>query len=785
MSVWTLLRAQFRQRKGAWWSVLILSLTATIALNSAISSIARLQERARDAAVESGVGDVTYYYFQQSPSDEDRAKLEEVEEVGKAINIEQITTTNMRNITINGEESNLFTRFQPYPQKELNFPVFNEDYTGFLADFPEPKPGEVYLPISNRDEFSCEVGDLVKLETPSVQKNYRIAGFVENIFQIKMIVFGVRYVYMNEQDYAELEQLWKKYPFEFHKMSEIQVYRSEVAKALNLEEFVKVLGKKTNLSQYSEVRIDQSDLIGISTQMSKLYMSFILIFAGLLFVLALIVIQFHVNASLEEEYQNLGALKAMGCKNSVLRKVYLCFFLSALLLALWLGTVIAAVLMRYSQGFFLNINSLLIKNHLAYKEVGIAMASILLLTMLFVLHKLRKIGKISPLQALNQGYASQNTSSLGRVPLAPSFLNLRLATRQLLSSLGQYISAMMVITCMLFFILTVSSIITAMEPDRMMSDYYGFDFDVQVKYKDLTQKEAVEKEMSKISPILDSYALGFKVLDHEGISGGIFVAENAKAFSAVIEGHAPQNDREVGLTRIMAEKLELAPGDTLTFHWGGRTEDYVVSGTYQSLNNLGRSFGMLTGGIKRLDPNFEETDYNYLIKDRRAASEVNKQLMKKFPEVIECVDAEQIRASLRDLNVNSDRLTALVTIISLVFVVISCYIVAKKIFLRERMEYGVFKSIGMRSGRLRRIFTIRFLLIAIVACVLGYFLYRLLGDLLISKIFIAIGISEFEGKLTPLAQVLPAAFLCLVFTTFAWFISGQIKQVEVRELIAE
>lgn len=785
MSIITLLRAQFRQRKGAWISVFILSFIASLAVSFSISSSIRLKKRAKESADFSNIGDVLYYYYDQLPSQQDRDQAEALDEVEEVRYIEQICPIRISDVNFNGEESTAFVRFQAYPTGDLRFPIFNESLNGFLDDFPVPDRGEVYLPVSYESEYDLEIGDPVSITADQVKKDYKVAGFIESILQIKMINYGIRYVYMNPTDYEDLEKAMADYPQDLYKTAEVQVMRSKTTEGLSEEEFFKMLGEETNLSDASEMRIAKGDILSISTQMSNIYITFLLIFAALLYILALIVIQFHVNSSLEEEYRNLGTLKAVGCQNVVLQKVYMFFFSSAVFMALVFGFLFGGWLMHFSQSFFLDVNSLLIKNQLAVQPVLMIMALIFLTCLAFVWFKMRKIGKISPLRALSGGRAAHYYSSFGQVPLAPQSLSIRLALRQLFFGLKQYLSALIVIASMMFFVLTVSSVITAMEPDRMMADYYGFDFDVQVFYKDETKRDEVEEELRKISEIRDSYGLSFRVLDYEGVSAGIFIVEKPENFSALIEGQAPKYDNEIALTRIMADKMEIRIGDTITIKMNDRSEDFLVTGTYQSLNNLGRTFAMLPGGIQRLVPDFKVMDVNYLLDDRLMASKVSEHLYEKFPGDIEVVNAEDIRSSMRDMNKNSDRMTALVTAVSVIFVLISCYMVATKIFLRERIEYGIYKSIGMRAGRLRRIFTLRFLLIAVVGALLGFLLYKLFGDRLISTLFISIGISEFEGNLTTTAKILPAAFISAVFTATAWLISAKIKRVQARELMVE
>ena len=54
-----------------------------------------------------------------------------------------------------------------------------------------------------------------------------------------------------------------------------------------------------------------------------------------------------------------------------------------------------------------------------------------------------------------------------------------------------------------------------------------------------------------------------------------------------LEGTAPQNKKEVGISHIVAKNIDAGIGDTITIQHGETERQYMVSAIFQTMNNMG------------------------------------------------------------------------------------------------------------------------------------------------------------------------------------------------------
>ncbi|MGN0552345.1 MAG: FtsX-like permease family protein, partial [Oscillospiraceae bacterium] len=123
--------------------------------------------------------------------------------------------------------------------------------------------------------------------------------------------------------------------------------------------------------------------------------------------------------------------------------------------------------------------------------------------------------------------------------------------------------------------------------------------------------------------------------------------------------------------------------------------------------------------------------------------------------------------------------------VSAVFALVAVHMVCSKAFLRERRDSGIYKALGFTSGRLRICFAIRFLIISVIGGALGAVLSAFFSDRLLSLLLKNIGITCFDSKINVFIALFPVLMICLCFFVFAYFSSGKIKKVEIRELVSE
>ena len=108
-----------------------------------------------------------------------------------------------------------------------------------------------------------------------------------------------------------------------------------------------------------------------------------------------------------------------------------------------------------------------------------------------------------------------------------------------------------------------------------------------------------------------------------------------------------------------------------------------------------------------------------------------------------------------------------------------------RMFINERKQLAIYKSIGFTIKNLRISFALRFLLISLLGSVLGIIFNMSINDFIMSTLLRFSGISNFKTEYTIITLLLPILIITVAFFIFSYIISRQIKNVNINELIVQ
>ena len=253
------------------------------------------------------------------------------------------------------------------------------------------------------------------------------------------------------------------------------------------------------------------------------------------------------------------------------------------------------------------------------------------------------------------------------------------------------------------------------------------------------------------------------------------------------KGRAPLYDNEIMITEIVSEEIGKAVGDNVTVSYGGGSAEYMITGIYQSVQDLGRCFTMSFEAASKLCDITPDTLYITLSDDSLADSTV-KMLNEKYGDILEAEITEKngyadSMTELIDSLMNV--ITGVIYSMSAVFALVAVHMVCSKAFLKERRDLGIYKSLGFTSNKLQLCFALRFLIISVIGGAIGTALSAAFSDRLLSLLLKNIGISCFNARITVFTAAVPVLLICLCFFVLAYVSSGRVKKVEIRELVSE
>ena len=325
-----------------------------------------------------------------------------------------------------------------------------------------------------------------------------------------------------------------------------------------------------------------------------------------------------------------------------------------------------------------------------------------------------------------------------------------------------------------------------MDNKKIVESFGGFFSDFAINYnKSNDLKEEIEEKISNISKIEENfqYNSNYFTLDENEIYGQIL--DKPSFYKSVIKGREPKYNNEIIITEITAELLGKTIGDKVKVTYKEESQEFIICGIYQCTNDSGYTFGMLLDGMKRLDKNYKINWVDYTLKDTNKVDEILEMLKKNYGEKITVKDMREDDDMIEYIEIAIKALNVLIYGLSIIFVLVVSVMVCSRMFLKEKKEFGIYKSIGFTTNHLRLLFSIRFLLVSIVGSLIGFTFNYLFNDKLMSMILKSMGIFKFETDYNIQSVLIPCLLISISYFVFSYLISYKIKKISVKELIVE
>lgn len=785
MLTWTFIRTQIKNNKVAYFSFFVLTVLVSYILIIALSFSKNMNESVQKSFETSDFGDLVIYYADEDPSHAELKAVEAMPEVGRLRKSPYISPTYIDNVSIKGKVITTCGMYA-YDRNLLPLNVFNKDFNGYLPEkeLKELKEGEIYLPIAYVKNYDAELGDYYILKTDHVEKHFTIVGFVEDLAEVTFINAGNDAVYIGRDDFAEMNKLAEEFPDDLYQGVNLRLNRSPDYKDLSFAEFAKLIEQTSRLTETATLWLTGDQFTYFAALLPNIILLLILLVAGLIFLACLLVLHFNINHTIEAEYKNIGVLKACGLKNVQINRAYLLSYLFVFSLAFAVATLLALPSYDSINPFMVQMISLLSAPGLSWEVAVLTFIVIAFIIGIVLITQLRRVNKVKPREALNEGKTAVYFASGLNLKLKKPFLMARLSLKQFSASFKQYISSILIIAVLFFLCLYTYSLTNVLTKDRMMKEFSGFDFDIDVNYAEHQELvEGVEEYITEKTEILAKYPYSFTTARLNGETVSLWVMEDPEALTSLLSGRLPKYKNEIIITQYFADLHGLSIGDKVQIDSEENKGEFVVAGFAQSINTGGLLTMMTEEAMDSLNPSYEpERRIFYILADRELDMELADGVNERYPELY--VQSASVVVIGMEAVANAFHVMTLsMFLIALIFVIISSTTLAGKIFAREQTDYGIYKATGLSLSALRRIFSTRFLFIALIGVLLGTGLHFILSPRINDTLAPMMYISTFRVEVEwPVVLIITVAFISVIFL-IARLVSRKIQKVEVRSLL--
>lgn len=786
MEILTILKANIKHKKGAFKSVIILMFIITAAMAAIISSNDLTYSSLDNALNEVGTGDLIAWI------DSDLA--ENVYDGLKANNNVEAFRVDDSLVTnyyfINGNE---FKNSSSFIMLKWNshYKVFNGDLDGFVEN-PEPlKSGEVYVPVTFHNSYDCEIGSEIKVKTNFGEEVFRIKGFVQEPL-VGAYFIGIKHFFVSDADFdkmkAEKLDTGEKDSKLLISYKLIHVNQAKDS-TLSMPEFKKSLNETTGMIDNALLTEEKETMTGYTTVFNEVGSGILYAFNIILFVIVIVIICHSISSGIEMDYTNLGILKANGFTNKKIRTVYILQYVLAQVLGIILGVAASYPIIVMLGRLYLPITGILISGGISVLKIVGLLLGMMTMICLVVLVLTAKVGKISPVRAISGGTEPIYFDSRMKTKIHKKLLCLTLAFRQFTSNKKQYLGTLIISAVLVFFMMSMNLLANCMNSERFMESFGGIVADVEVYFKGdsaVTEFTHVIEDIEEIAEMKEYSAMNFEYVTLNGGSIWCGFFENLSGIEkSILKGRAPIYDNELVITEIVADEYGLNIGDEVTLSTKEGEDTYIVSGFYQSTNDMGMCIAMSYGAYKKIGT----CTLDYLgikLTDSSLSKEIRDTLNARYSGKLEAhlsSDDDFSRGDMIEVALNG--INIFISIISILVTLVTVRMVCTRSFFRERIDIGIYKALGFTVRQLRLQFSFRFFIVSMIGAAVGVIFCVFLCPTMMEALLRGVGITNFITDYTPTVVILPVCMICLCFFLFSYIVSGKIKKEDVRTLISE
>lgn len=787
MALFAILKSNLRSKKGNFISIFIFVFIIALSLTTIISVNQGTLRRLNKAGNQAKVADIVSF----TPSDKlTPDMIQGIKKTDGVTEVEIQPSIISSKMTIRGKTTGSMVFMVSYDKKQHPYQIFNAGMTGFLQGTKtEPGVGEVYLPVSLHNMYDCGIGDSMKIETGEGTREYRIAGFVEEPF-IGSGVIGVKEIFLNQEDLASLISME-----DGKELLDFSIVDIMLDKNRHISNIMKELNTNTGLVSISTYTMTKEEANNYTLIFTNIISGILSAFAILLFIIILIIIGHTVSTAIEMDYTTLGILKSQGFTSFQIRCILLMQYMTAGLAGTIAGIAVSCFTIPYVNCILLPITGLLVGRDMRLLQSMGVMIALLAMIAVYTYLKTRKIMKVSPVQAISSGHAPvffSNKADFSITKSIPLPLSVKMVLKEIAGNIKRYVSTIVIMAILTFFTLSVTSLSQMTSLDYTNNAFGNISSDIEVYYpKDIDTSiiASVEEEINQQDKILIKFHMDNRYFTVDDISYLGHIIDNTDILQKPLKGRIPEYENEIMMTEIMSKEIGKGIGEMITLKYGSSQVDFMIVGLNQYTSDVGKNFFLLSSGMKRLEADFRSGCTAYQIKDKSKCAGIVKSLKNRFgdqKDKIRFIDAnKQSKDSLSNVLTALYAITAITYVFVIIFDIIVSYMICQKLFLREKQNMGIYKSVGFTSKGLRGQFILRFLFVSVIGCGLGLLCNFIWNNDMMSLLLTRMGISHFVTIYSAWNVLIPIICISGFATLFSYLISGKIAAVSPKNLIQE
>jgi putative ABC transport system permease protein len=638
--------------------------------------------------------------------------------------------------------------------------------------------GQIYVPITYMQDGTARVGDTVSV----AGRPLTIAGALRDS-QMQPLLSSSKRFLVSSDDFAALEPRGSvEYLIEFRLF--------DLAALGAFQDAYVAAGLEANgpTITYPFFRV----INGLS---DGLMIAVILLISVLVIAIAFLCIRFTLLAKIEDDYREIGVMKAIGMRVSDIKRIYLAKYAFIAAAGCLLGYGLSFL---FQDALLANIRLYMGESASAAWAPFLGLLGVVLVFVAitgFVYAALGRFHTIPAAEAIRFGVSQDAPSGSKRFRLSA---NHRLGANAFLGLKDVFVRRKLFTTMLIVLVLSAFIIIMPRSLHNTISSrsfitYMGVgDIDLRL---DVQQTDDVSAKTAEIAAALerDGEVAAFVVLTTKALEAR---ASDGSAVRIVVElgdhsvfplsyaaGRQPTTDHEIALSVLSAREMGKTVGDVVPVVVAGQLRDLTVSGIYSDVTNGGKTAKAAFAadgadtmwsavGVELSDASLvAEKAAEYAARFGYAkVSGMDDFVSQTYGPTISAVGTASYASTGVSLFI-----TALITLLFM-----------RMLISKDRYTIAVLKSLGFTAADIKTQYLVRSVFVLVAGVLLGTVLANTLGQTLAGAVIASFGASSFAFVVNPLEAYLIAptlmALSVLLATVFGTLDAGTIQVSEsIRE----
>lgn len=666
----------------------------------------------------------------------------------------------------------------------IDFVTQNREFDFLLNQQDEVvqlSPGEIAVPIYYMQRYHLHRGDKIKVINAAHTHAFTIVDFVKDVQMNPSIIHSKRFL-IHPHDFRMLAKTAEKVIY----LIEFQLTDLEKLTEFSNEYQLSKLPKHGPTIQYHLFKALNAITDGIIIGM-------IIIVSLLLTLVAILCLRFAILATIEEEYRQIGIMKAIGMNPRYVQGFYLIKYV----VVTGFGCVFGYIASLLFKCFFIKHIALYLGSAsdsiLQHIVPFFAVCLLFFMVLSACIFVLRKFNKISTIEALREGIMHKGERNKKYLSLSFGYifnLNIFLGLREVIRHFRRYLLLFFVfIICSFVIIVPINFFNTLQSPTFVT--YMGIErSDMRIDFQQ-DNKHDFKRSLDKIKrdkDVRDFAAMitsRFHMMNHNGSLENINIQTGDFSVFPLqyLRGQAPQKQGEIALSYLNSKDLKKKVGDWLVLIINGKQKKMHVCGVYQDITNGGKT------AKAKIPVDVDAIIWSVINIAFKPQISIH-QKMKEYKQELSGARVtdlnDYLAQTLGDFIQQIKNIALLTIAVAICISILITTLFLNLLIAKDRRQIAIMKAIGFSFSDIRIQYLVRTLLVLNLGIFGGAMISNTVGQHMVSVMWSFMGASEIKFIIHPLQIYVLCPLIFMGIVSIAAIASiAMVKKATIQDMVIE